>query len=181
VGTLSNVIVVGIIVNWVLDVLFCPHGLPTRMAVLGAAIVLNGLSTGYYIGAGLGPGPRDGLTTGFAARGHSVRVTRTVIEVSALVLGYFLGGSVGVGTIAYAVSIGPLIHIFLPRLSLPAPPRRKANKKPDLQQLSFGMKVSTPVLTTTGPARDSRSQKVFTAAEYDGQNHEEDHQRDQYN
>jgi uncharacterized membrane protein YczE len=119
VGTLSNVIVVGIIVNWVLDVLFCPHGLPTRMAVLGAAIVLNGLSTGYYIGAGLGPGPRDGLTTGFAARGHSVRVTRTVIEVSALVLGYFLGGSVGVGTIAYAVSIGHLSTYSFPVSACP--------------------------------------------------------------
>jgi len=129
VGTLFNVVVVGLIVNWVLDVTPSFHALPARVAVLGAAIVLNAVSTGCYIGAGLGPGPRDGLMTGFAAHGHSIRVARTIIEVSVLILGYFLGGSVGVGTVAYAICIGPLVHVFLPRLSLPAPvPRTRADK-----------------------------------------------------
>ena len=118
VGTLVNVVVVGLVVNAALEVLPGPSGLLARTGMLGFAIVLNGLATGWYIGAGLGPGPRDGLMTGLAARGHSIRVARTAIEVSVLAVGFALGGSVGVGTVAYAVAIGPVAHIFLPRLSL---------------------------------------------------------------
>jgi uncharacterized membrane protein YczE len=81
------------------------------------------VATGLYIGAGLGPGPRDGLTTGVAARGRSVRVVRTTVEVSVLVAGWLLGGTVGVGTLLYALSIGPLTHHTIPafRLAAPAP------------------------------------------------------------
>jgi len=86
-----------------------------------SGVVLNGVATGLYIGAGLGPGPRDGLMTGFAARGHSLRVVRTAIEATVLLAGWLLGGTVGVGTVVYAVCIGPLAHIFVPLFSRPAP------------------------------------------------------------
>jgi uncharacterized membrane protein YczE len=82
-----------------------------------SGVVLNGVATGLYIGAGLGPGPRDGLMTGFAARGHSLRVVRTCIEATVLLAGWLLGGTVGVGTVVYAVCIGPLAHIFVPLFS----------------------------------------------------------------
>jgi uncharacterized membrane protein YczE len=120
-GTICNIIVIGLVVNVALDLLPNPRGLPLRVSMLATGILLNGLSTGCYIGAGLGPGPRDGLMTGFAARGHSVRVVRTAIELTVLGAGFVLGGSVGFGTVAYAVSIGPLVHFFLPRLSLTTP------------------------------------------------------------
>jgi uncharacterized membrane protein YczE len=77
-------------------------------------VFLNGVATGAYIGAGLGPGPRDGLMTGLAARGRSIRVVRTGIEVTVLATGWLLGGTVGVGTVLYALAIGPLAHVFVP-------------------------------------------------------------------
>ena len=82
---------------------------------------LNGIATGAYIGAGLGPGPRDGLMTGLAARGHSIRVVRTSIELTVLVAGWILGGSIGLGTVVYALGIGPLAHVFIPRLAISGP------------------------------------------------------------
>jgi uncharacterized membrane protein YczE len=85
-----------------------------RVACLVCGVFLNGVATGAYIGAGLGPGPRDGLMTGLAARGHSIRVVRTGLEVTVLVSGWLLGGTVGVGTVLYALSIGPLAHVFIP-------------------------------------------------------------------
>ena len=118
VGTVSNVITVGLVVNGALAVLPAPGPLAWRAAWLAAGIGLNGVATACYIGAGLGPGPRDGLMTGIAARGHSLRAVRTVIELSVLAAGVALGGTVGVGTVAYAVSIGPLTHILLPRLTV---------------------------------------------------------------
>ncbi len=120
-GTLSNAVVVGLVVNLCAALIPAPHALPMRVAMLVAAIVVNAASTACYIGAGLGPGPRDGLMTGLAGRGHSIRVVRTAIEVSVLALGVILGGSFGVGTVAYAVSIGPLVHVLLPRLRLANP------------------------------------------------------------
>ena len=87
--------------------------------MLIAGVGLNGVASGAYIGAGLGPGPRDGLMTGLVRRtGGSVRVIRTTIEVSVLAVGVVLGGTVGPGTLLYALSIGPLIHVFLPRLTV---------------------------------------------------------------
>ncbi|HYT09370.1 MAG TPA: hypothetical protein VEL73_01780, partial [Mycobacteriales bacterium] len=77
------------------------------------------IGTGLYVGAGLGPGPRDGLMTGLARRGLSIRAVRTCIEVAVLAVGFALGGSVGVGTVAFALAIGPLVHLSLPRLTLP--------------------------------------------------------------
>ena len=116
-GTLCNVVVIGAVINAVLAVVSPPHSLPVRVAVMVSAVVLNGVATGMYIGAGLGPGPRDGLMTGFAARGHSVRVVRTGIEAIVLLIGWLLGGTVGIGTLVYAAAIGPLAHIFVPLFS----------------------------------------------------------------
>jgi len=121
-GTVSNAIVVGLVVNGALDVLPAPGPLAWRAVWLAAGIGLNALATACYIGAGLGPGPRDGLMTGIAARGYSLRAVRTVIELSVLVAGAALGGTIGVGTLAYAVSIGPLTHVLLPRLTATAQP-----------------------------------------------------------
>jgi uncharacterized membrane protein YczE len=114
IGTVSNVVLVGLTMNLVLGHVHAPHALAVRVACLVCGVLLNGVATGAYIGAGLGPGPRDGLMTGLAARGHSIRVVRTGIELAVLVTGWLLGGKVGVGTVLYAVAIGPLAHVFVP-------------------------------------------------------------------
>jgi uncharacterized membrane protein YczE len=121
IGTVSNVIVVGLAVDAALAVLPEPELLAVRTALLLTGIVLNGVATGLYVGAGLGPGPRDGLMTGLARRGRSIRVVRTAIEVAVLAVGWLLGGTVGVGTVLFAVAIGPLVHYFIPRFSVAAP------------------------------------------------------------
>ena len=115
-GTVANAIVVGLAVDATLVVLSTPRSLALRAILLVAGIVANGVATGLYIGAGLGPGPRDGLMTGLALRGYSIRWARTAIEVSVLGLGWVLGGTVGIGTILFAVTIGPLAHYFIPKL-----------------------------------------------------------------
>jgi uncharacterized membrane protein YczE len=114
IGTVSNVVLVGATMDVVLGHVHAPHALSVRTACLVCGVLLNGVATGAYIGAGLGPGPRDGLMTGLAARGHSIRVVRTGIELAVLVTGWLLGGTVGVGTVLYALSIGPLAHVFIP-------------------------------------------------------------------
>jgi uncharacterized membrane protein YczE len=114
-GTISNVIVLGLAANTTLAVLSTPDSLWLKSGLMIAAVVVNALATGMYIGAGFGPGPRDGLMTGIHARtGWSVRVIRTSIELTVLIVGYLLGGSVGIGTLVYALAIGPLIQLCLP-------------------------------------------------------------------
>jgi uncharacterized membrane protein YczE len=117
-GTICNVVVIGLVIDLTLFVVPQPHELPVQVGVLVGGVLLNGVATGAYIGAGLGPGPRDGLSTGIAARGHSLRVVRTVVEVTVLVLGWLLGGTVGVGTVVYALAIGPITHLTIPALRL---------------------------------------------------------------
>ncbi|MER7460459.1 hypothetical protein [Micromonospora sp. NPDC126480] len=123
-GTVSNVVVIGLVVDATLPLLPENLPLPARAALLATGIVANGAATGLYIGARLGPGPRDGLMTGFVARrpGFSIRLVRTTIEITVLALGWLLGGTVGVGTVAYALTIGPLTQFFLPRTTIPLPP-----------------------------------------------------------
>ncbi|MEV7264652.1 hypothetical protein AB0N38_13980 [Micromonospora aurantiaca] len=123
-GTVSNVVVIGLVVDATLTALPPGEGMPARVALLVAGIVANGAATGLYLGAGLGPGPRDGLMTGFVARHprFSVRLVRTVIEITVLALGWLLGGTVGLGTVAYALTIGPLAQFFIPVFALPARP-----------------------------------------------------------
>jgi uncharacterized membrane protein YczE len=119
-GTVSNVFVIGIAVDATLAVLPHAGSAPVAVAMLLAGVGLNGVAGGAYIGAGLGPGPRDGLMTGLVRRtGRSVRLVRTSIELAVLVAGAALGGTVGVGTVVYAISIGPLVHLLLPRLTVP--------------------------------------------------------------
>ena len=118
VGTVANALLVGVFLDLSLALLATPHALWLRLLLVVLGVGLNGVATACYLGAGLGPGPRDGLMTGYAARGHSVRVVRTSIEVAVLVVGAALGGTVGVGTIAYALGIGPLAHALLPLLAL---------------------------------------------------------------
>ncbi len=120
VGTLTNAVVVGLAIDATVWLLPAQHGLTWQLIVLVAGIGLNGVATGLYIGAGFGPGPRDGLTTAFAARGHQIRLVRTAIEVSVLAVGWAIGGSVGVGTVLYAASIGPMTHWTLPFFALRA-------------------------------------------------------------
>ncbi len=114
VGTICNVFVIGLVVDGALAWIPAPGLLPVRALFLVAGVGLNGVATAVYIGAGLGPGPRDGLMTGLAARGWSVRVVRTGIEATVLLTGWLLGGTVGIGTVLYAISIGPLVHELIP-------------------------------------------------------------------
>jgi len=113
------VVLVGLVIDVMLAVVPPVHGLPAQIVVMLGGVVLNGIATGAYIGAGLGPGPRDGLMTGLAARGHSIRIVRTSIELTVLVTGWLLGGTVGVGTVVYALGIGPIAHVTIPRLRIP--------------------------------------------------------------
>jgi uncharacterized membrane protein YczE len=113
-GTVSNVVVVGVAMDGTLAVLPEAHALAVRVPLLLTGILLNGLATGLYIAARFGPGPRDGLMTGLHRRtGRSVRLMRTALEAAVLVTGFALGGTIGVGTLLYAVSIGPLTQFFL--------------------------------------------------------------------
>jgi uncharacterized membrane protein YczE len=129
-GTLCNVLVVGTVIDLVLALVHPVHGLPARLVVMSAGVLLNGIATGAYIGAGLGPGPRDGLMTGLAARGHSIRVVRTMIEIAVLITGWVLGGTVGLGTVVYALGIGPIAHVSIPRLRILPPSTAGADTQP---------------------------------------------------
>jgi uncharacterized membrane protein YczE len=120
IGTVANVVMIGTAMDLTLRILPPVEGLAFQVAALIASIVVNGFAGALYIGAGLGPGPRDGLMTGLARRtGWSLRLVRTGIEVSVLALGWALGGTVGVGTLLYAFGIGPLVQFFLPMVSIP--------------------------------------------------------------
>ena len=119
IGTVANAAIIGFATDATLRLLPEFSNLTVRIVVLALAIVGNALAGALYIGAGLGPGPRDGLMTGLVARGvGSVRLVRTTIELSVLGIGWVLGGVVGVGTVLYALAIGPLLHLLLPRLQV---------------------------------------------------------------
>ncbi len=120
-GTISNAILVGLTIDAMLAVFHTPHSLLWRWLLMLGGVFLNGVATGAYIGAGLGPGPRDGLMMGWAARGHQIRVVRTCIELTVFAIGWILGGNVGIGTVIYALSIGPLAHVFVPRFAISGP------------------------------------------------------------
>jgi uncharacterized membrane protein YczE len=117
-GTVLNVVVVGVVIDLTLLWLTTPSSVALRAAMMVSGPVLFGLGSGFYIGAGLGPGPRDGIMTGLARRGWPVGAVRAGLELSVLVLGWLLGGTVGLGTIWFAVAIGPVVHVVLPRLAV---------------------------------------------------------------
>ncbi|MFE6285474.1 YitT family protein [Streptomyces sp. NPDC057877] len=119
-GTVSNVFVVGIAMDGTLALVPDAHALTVRVPLMLAGIVLNGVATGLYIAARFGPGPRDGLMTGLHRRtGRSIRLMRTAVEVAVVITGFLLGGTIGVGTLLYAVSIGPLAQLFLRVFAVP--------------------------------------------------------------
>ncbi|MEH0581876.1 hypothetical protein QBA54_47320 [Streptomyces sp. B21-108] len=120
-GTVSNVFVVGLAMDGTLALVPEAHTWAVRVPLLIAGIVLNGAATGLYIAADFGPGPRDGLMTGLHRRtGRSIRLMRTAVEAAVVVTGFALGGTIGVGTLLYAVSIGPLAQLFLRVFAVPA-------------------------------------------------------------
>lgn len=122
-GTVSNVVVIGLTVDAGLAVLPPVESLPLRVGLLLGGVVLNGLAGATYLASEFGAGPRDGLMTGLVARtGRSVRLVRTCLEVTVLGVGLLLGGTVGIGTVLYAVAIGPLVQLFLPLVAV----RRRA-------------------------------------------------------
>ncbi|MGJ7439624.1 YczE/YyaS/YitT family protein [Aquipuribacter sp. MA13-6] len=114
IGTVANVVVIGVAVDVTLWLLPEPEHLAVRIAFLLSGIVGNGIAGGLYIGAGLGPGPRDGLMTGLVrVTGRSTRLVRTSIELSVLAVGWLIGGTVGLGTVLYALAIGPVVQLAL--------------------------------------------------------------------
>lgn len=119
VGTVLNILVIGTVTDIALAILPRPDDLLLRFLMLVAGILLNGIAGGAYIGAGLGPGPRDGLMTGFCRKtGMPVKAVRTAIELTVLAVGWMLGGTVGLGTVLYAASIGWVVHYALPAFTL---------------------------------------------------------------
>jgi uncharacterized membrane protein YczE len=117
-GTVLNVIVIGVVIDVTLLFLTTPHAWWIRAVMMLAGPVLFAVGSGFYIGAGLGAGPRDGVMTALARRGIPVGVARAAIELTVLAAGWVLGGTVGAGTVVFALGIGPLVHLFLPRLSM---------------------------------------------------------------
>ena len=122
VGTVANVVFIGLVIDLVIFLTPTPETLLMRWVFLLGGILCVGIGSGFYIGVHLGPGPRDGLMTGIARRGPSLRLARTAVEGTALVAGWLLGGTVGVGTVLFSLSIGPLVQFFLPRLEIKANP-----------------------------------------------------------
>ncbi|MEG8280780.1 membrane protein YczE [Streptomyces sp. AHA2] len=126
-GTVSNVLVIGMAMDATLALVPDAHGWPLRVGLMVGGIVLNGAATGLYIAARFGPGPRDGLMTGLHQRtGVSIRLVRTGIELTLVATGFVLGGTVGIGTLLYAVAIGPLAQVFLRVFAVPAAPAGSA-------------------------------------------------------
>ena len=122
VGTVVNAVLVGLLVDVALWALPTPGSLALRAAFLVVGVVLCAASGAIYLGSHLGPGPRDGLMTGLVTRtGRSVRLVRTSLELTVLLVGFLIGGTVGVGTVLFAVAVGPLIQFFLPRVAVAIP------------------------------------------------------------
>lgn len=115
IGTILNAVIIGLMIDVTAAVVPEAGHVVSAGFMLGAGILLMGLASGLYIGANLGPGPRDGLMTSIARRGPSIRLTRSILEVVVLITGWLLGGTFGIGTLAFAFLIGPLVQFFLPR------------------------------------------------------------------
>jgi uncharacterized membrane protein YczE len=130
-GTLCNAVLVGVFADIGLAVIPAVSHLGSQIGMLAGAVLLNGVASACYIGARFGPGARDGLMTGLARRtGWSVRLSRTFIEITVLAIGWLLGGSVGVGTVVYALAIGPLVQLLMPLFMVPAAVPQTAGEAP---------------------------------------------------
>ncbi|MFT6289982.1 MAG: putative membrane protein YczE [Ilumatobacter sp.] len=122
-GTILNALVIGVVVDLTLPIIETSDVLPIQLLMMFGGVVVIGIGSGFYIGAGLGPGPRDGLMTGLAqhsiaGRSITIRTGRTFVEVVVLIIGVALGGAIGIGTAVFTFGIGPLVQIFLPRLTM---------------------------------------------------------------
>lgn len=117
-GTILNALEIGLVADIALGIIPEPNNILIRIIMVVVGIVTVAIGTGLYIGSALGPGPRDGLMTGLAKRGIPIRVGRTAIEITVLIVGMILGGQVGIATFAFAFGVGPLVHFFLPRLAV---------------------------------------------------------------
>jgi uncharacterized membrane protein YczE len=147
-GTVSNVIVIGVAVDAALAAVPAPSQLPLRVGLLVAGVLLNALATAAYIGVQLGPGPRDGLMTGLVARtGGSVRLVRTGIEAAVVLSGWLLGGTLGLGTVVYALAIGPLVHLLMPKLTVDGQPGARVRSPAS----TTGTTATTTTATPTAP------------------------------
>ncbi|MFF9843315.1 YitT family protein [Streptomyces sp. NPDC013740] len=167
-GTVSNVFAVGLAMDGTLALVPDMDGLPAGIALMVLGIVLNGVATGLYIAARLGPGPRDGLMTGLhRLTGRSIRLVRTAIEIAVVASGFALGGSVGVGTILYALCIGPLAQFFLRRFAIPEEAAGSDIQEigSDIQEIgsrgqeigSHGQGTGSPTRKVGSPVQDSES------------------------
>jgi uncharacterized membrane protein YczE len=148
-GTVSNVLVIGVVVDAALAVIPAPDPMALRVLLAVGGTALNAVATAAYIGVRLGPGPRDGLMTGLVRRtGGSVRVVRTAIEVAVVVIGWLLGGTLGAATVIYAFVVGPLVHLLLPRFTV-------AQRAQSMQVRAAGRTASRPA--AIGPPQDSQT------------------------
>lgn len=153
-GTVSNVIILGLVIQVMLSLFDQPHDVATRIGLLLSGVVLNGVATGLYIGARFGTGPRDGLMVGLAARtGRSLRAVRTALELTVLATGVLLGGTLGVGTLVYALAIGPLAQHFVPLLTVPEAPSRPVVRRPGF--LGWARSGTYVVRERAHPQRDT--------------------------
>jgi len=142
-GTVANAVWIGIAADIVLRFLPAVTALPWQIAYMLAGIVLNGLATAMYIGSQLGPGPRDGLMTGLArVTGRSLRLARTGIEILVVTVGWLLGGVVGVGTLLYALAVGPLTQFFLPHLTVDLGEEKTDEKTDEMAEVKVAEKVN---------------------------------------
>jgi uncharacterized membrane protein YczE len=129
-GTIANALVVGVSADGTLAVLDTAHAIVLRIGLMVGGVLLCGFATALYIGAQLGRGPRDGLMTGLARRtGRSLRTVRTGIEVAVVLAGLLLGGTIGIGTVLYALALGPLTQLWLPAFTVELPAARTVKGK----------------------------------------------------
>jgi uncharacterized membrane protein YczE len=167
-GTIANVVVIGLATDATLALLSAPRPMGARVALLLGGIILNGLAGALYIGSQFGPGPRDGLMTGLVRRtGRSFRLVRTSIELTVLAVGWAMGGTVGVGTVLYAVLIGPTVQAFLPLFTVPielpagpvsSPPAGSPVHREDERQ--YGRSAGLPELPRGHGERPARADQV---------------------
>jgi uncharacterized membrane protein YczE len=136
IGTVLNLIIIGLAIDFFLMVLPAASGLKVGLVLFVIGVALNGLAIALYVGAGLGAGPRDGLMTGLVKRtGRPVWLVRTAIEITVLVGGWMLGGTIGIGTVIYALGIGPVAHVLMPYFALDAKPGSGGNRGQALARL----------------------------------------------
>lgn len=163
IGTVSNVIVIGLAVDGTLAVLPAPSALAARIGFVVAGVLLNAVATAAYIGVHLGPGPRDGLMTGLVARtGGSVRLVRTGIEAAVVLTGWLLGGTLGLGTVVYALAIGPLAHLLMPKLALDGQAGSRVRNPARTTGTTATTRTATPTAPPTAQAANTSSAAIST-------------------